>query len=197
MLGEIDWRQRLDNGQYSVKMVGIDEQQPDAFPAYPYGAGDQQDARLDRDQGQFLPQPELAVRLERHLDVATNSSPTTTSCRASTSATTISRTSSRRSTFAARPTTASSTSARTTSRARRPTTTTGTLPQARAGVRLQSRLRGPGRSHLRPRRPGDGRRQHRQHHADQRGVPVDRPADVRQRLSPVQRLRDGRSATNT
>ncbi len=40
-LGEADWRQRLSNGEYSVKVIGIDEQQPKAFPVYPYGAGDQ------------------------------------------------------------------------------------------------------------------------------------------------------------
>ncbi|RBP17122.1 LPS-assembly protein [Roseiarcus fermentans] len=43
VLGEVDWRQRLDNGQYSVKVVGIDEQQPNAFSPSPYGAGDQKE----------------------------------------------------------------------------------------------------------------------------------------------------------
>ena len=41
LLGEVDWRQRLTNGVYSIKMIGIDEQQPNLFPSYPYGAGDQ------------------------------------------------------------------------------------------------------------------------------------------------------------
>ncbi len=40
LLGEADWRQRLENGQYSIKVVGIDQQQPNAFAAWPYGAGD-------------------------------------------------------------------------------------------------------------------------------------------------------------
>jgi LPS-assembly protein len=40
-LGEIDWRQRLSNGAYNIRATGIDEQQPGAFPDYPYGAGDQ------------------------------------------------------------------------------------------------------------------------------------------------------------
>ena len=40
-LGEVDWRQRLANGQYNIRMTGIDEQQPNLFPSYPYGAGDQ------------------------------------------------------------------------------------------------------------------------------------------------------------
>jgi LPS-assembly protein len=40
LLGEVDWRQRLSNGAYSIKAVGIDQEQPGAFPAFPYGAGD-------------------------------------------------------------------------------------------------------------------------------------------------------------
>ena len=39
-LGEVDWRQRLSNGLYSIRATGIDEQQPNLFPSYPYGAGD-------------------------------------------------------------------------------------------------------------------------------------------------------------
>ena len=41
LLGEVDWRQRLTNGIYSIKAIGIDEQQPNLFSSYPYGAGDQ------------------------------------------------------------------------------------------------------------------------------------------------------------
>jgi LPS-assembly protein len=41
LLGEVDWRQRLSNGTYNIRVTGIDEQQPGAFPVYPYGAGDQ------------------------------------------------------------------------------------------------------------------------------------------------------------
>ena len=40
LLGEIEWRQRLTNGIYNIRAVGIDEQQPNLFPTYPYGAGD-------------------------------------------------------------------------------------------------------------------------------------------------------------
>jgi LPS-assembly protein len=40
LLGEIDWRQRLSNGMYSIKATGIDQEQPGAFPAFPFGAGD-------------------------------------------------------------------------------------------------------------------------------------------------------------
>ena len=129
LFGEVDWRQRLDQRQ--VQHPG-DRDRPaatGAFPAFPYGAGDQRLRGVDRNQGQLLPQRHVAVRLGRHLVVATNSSPTITSFRASTSATTISRTSSRRSICAARPTTASSTSAPIISRARRRTTTTAPCRQ--------------------------------------------------------------------
>jgi LPS-assembly protein len=40
LLGEIDWRQRLSNGIYNIRAIGIDQEQPGAFPAFPYGAGD-------------------------------------------------------------------------------------------------------------------------------------------------------------
>ena len=55
LLGEIDWRQRLDNGIYSIRATGIDQQQPEVFPAYPYGAGDSQDrAASIETNGNFL-----------------------------------------------------------------------------------------------------------------------------------------------
>ena len=53
-LGEVDWRQRLSNGQYSIKMVGIDEQQPNLFPVYPYGAGDQKTRGSIESKGNFF-----------------------------------------------------------------------------------------------------------------------------------------------
>ena len=40
LLGEVDWRQRLSNGIYNIRATGIDQDQPGAFPAFPYGAGD-------------------------------------------------------------------------------------------------------------------------------------------------------------
>jgi LPS-assembly protein len=40
LFGEAEWRQRLSNGLYNIRVTGIDEQQPGVFPAYPYGAGD-------------------------------------------------------------------------------------------------------------------------------------------------------------
>jgi LPS-assembly protein len=53
-LGEVDWRQRLSNGQYSIKMVGIDEQQPNLFPSSPYGAGDQRMRGSIETKGNFF-----------------------------------------------------------------------------------------------------------------------------------------------
>jgi LPS-assembly protein len=40
LLGQIEWRQRLSNGTYSIRATGIDQEQPGVFPAFPYGAGD-------------------------------------------------------------------------------------------------------------------------------------------------------------
>ncbi len=54
LLGEVDWRQRLTNGQYSIKMTGIDEQDPGAFPVYPYGAGDQRMRGSVETKGNFF-----------------------------------------------------------------------------------------------------------------------------------------------
>ena len=53
-LGEVDWRQRLSNGQYSIRATGIDEQQPNVFPVYPYGAGDQRVRGSIELKGNFL-----------------------------------------------------------------------------------------------------------------------------------------------
>jgi LPS-assembly protein len=40
LLGEADWRQRLSNGSYNIRAIGIDQEQPGAFPVAPFGAGD-------------------------------------------------------------------------------------------------------------------------------------------------------------
>ncbi len=40
LLGQVDWRQRLSNGTYNIRAIGIDQEQPGVFPAFPYGAGD-------------------------------------------------------------------------------------------------------------------------------------------------------------
>ena len=54
LLGEVDWRQRLSNGVYSIRATGIDQQQPNAFPVYPYGAGDQRQRGSIETAGHFL-----------------------------------------------------------------------------------------------------------------------------------------------
>jgi len=41
-LGEAEWRQRLDNGSYSITGTGIYQLDPKAFVAAPYGAGNRQ-----------------------------------------------------------------------------------------------------------------------------------------------------------
>ena len=56
--GEADWRQRLSNGQYSIRVNGIDEQQPDAFAPYPYGAGDQRLRGSIETKGNFFLNPD-------------------------------------------------------------------------------------------------------------------------------------------
>ena len=54
LLGEVDWRQRLSNGVYSIRATGIDEQQPGAFPVFPYGAGDQRLRGAIESHGNFF-----------------------------------------------------------------------------------------------------------------------------------------------
>ena len=44
--GEADWRQRLQTGEYDIRLTGVDQQQPNLFLPEPYGAGDLRDARL-------------------------------------------------------------------------------------------------------------------------------------------------------
>ncbi|MGB3579680.1 MAG: LPS assembly protein LptD, partial [Roseiarcus sp.] len=54
LLGEADWRQRLSNGIYNIRVTGIDQQQPGAFPAYPYGAGGFRERGSIESAGNFL-----------------------------------------------------------------------------------------------------------------------------------------------
>jgi LPS-assembly protein len=54
LLGEVDWRQRLSNGTYNIRVTGIDQQQPGLFPAYPYGAGDTRVRGSIESKGNFL-----------------------------------------------------------------------------------------------------------------------------------------------
>jgi LPS-assembly protein len=53
LLGEVDWRQRLSNGSYSIKAVGIDQEQPGAFPVFPFGAGDERLRGAIQSSGNF------------------------------------------------------------------------------------------------------------------------------------------------
>jgi LPS-assembly protein len=57
VLGEAVWRQRLENGQYSVRVTGLDEQEPNLFAPYPYGAGDQRLRGSIETKGEFLLNP--------------------------------------------------------------------------------------------------------------------------------------------
>ena len=54
LLGEVDWRQRLSNGIYNIRVTGIDQEQPGAFPAYPYGAGGFRERGSIESAGNFL-----------------------------------------------------------------------------------------------------------------------------------------------
>ena len=38
--GDIEWRQRLDTGQFNIRLTGLYEQDPGLFPTAPYDAGD-------------------------------------------------------------------------------------------------------------------------------------------------------------
>ncbi|HEX9169135.1 MAG TPA: LPS-assembly protein LptD [Roseiarcus sp.] len=54
LLGEVDWRQRLSNGIYNIRATGIDQEQPGAFPSYPYGAGGFRERGSIESAGNFL-----------------------------------------------------------------------------------------------------------------------------------------------
>ena len=57
LYGEVDWRQRLSNGVYTIRANGIDEQRPNLFPSYPYGAGDPRLRGSLETTGSFLLNP--------------------------------------------------------------------------------------------------------------------------------------------
>ncbi len=40
-LGDVEWRHRLDNGAYSIRVTGIDQQDPGTFLPAPYGGGNE------------------------------------------------------------------------------------------------------------------------------------------------------------
>jgi LPS-assembly protein len=51
--GDVEWRHRLANGDYSIRLTGIDQQDPKAFSAAPYGAGDRKFRGSLESQGLF------------------------------------------------------------------------------------------------------------------------------------------------
>ncbi len=54
LLGEANWRQRMSNGIYNIRVTGINEQEPSLFPAYPYGAGNSRLRGSIESKGSFL-----------------------------------------------------------------------------------------------------------------------------------------------
>jgi LPS-assembly protein len=42
LLGEVEWRHRLDTGAYNIRAAGISQLDPDAFLSSPFGAGDRE-----------------------------------------------------------------------------------------------------------------------------------------------------------
>ncbi|MGA2792034.1 MAG: LPS-assembly protein LptD [Roseiarcus sp.] len=53
LFGDVEWRHRLANGAYNIRVTGIDQQDPAAFPSAPYGAGDRQWRGSLESKGQF------------------------------------------------------------------------------------------------------------------------------------------------
>ncbi|MFI5011664.1 MAG: LPS-assembly protein LptD [Hyphomicrobiales bacterium] len=53
-LGEVEWRQRLSNGAYSIKVSGINQQDPNAFSAPPYGASNKKFRGSVESTGRFF-----------------------------------------------------------------------------------------------------------------------------------------------
>jgi LPS-assembly protein len=51
--GDVEWRHRLDNGAYNIRLTGIDQQDPAAFIVSPYGAGNRQFRGSLESQGVF------------------------------------------------------------------------------------------------------------------------------------------------
>ncbi|MEX0344738.1 MAG: LPS-assembly protein LptD [Rhizobiaceae bacterium] len=58
-LGEVEWRQRFDNGEYNLKIAGIDQQQPSAFSAQPVDMAETQRGMIGT-SGQFQINPRWA-----------------------------------------------------------------------------------------------------------------------------------------
>jgi LPS-assembly protein len=54
LLGDVEWRQRLETGAYSIRLSGINQADPNAFTASPYGAGDRRFRGSFESKGQFF-----------------------------------------------------------------------------------------------------------------------------------------------
>ena len=53
VLGEVEWRHRLDNGAYNIRAAGIVQQDKDAFLVSPYGPGDRKERGSLESSGMF------------------------------------------------------------------------------------------------------------------------------------------------
>ncbi|MBB4039516.1 LPS-assembly protein [Microvirga flocculans] len=53
VLGEVEWRHRLDTGTYNIRAAGISQLEPDAFRLPPYGPGDRELRGSLETAGQF------------------------------------------------------------------------------------------------------------------------------------------------
>jgi LPS-assembly protein len=54
VLGDLEWRQRLSNGTYSIRVSGIDQTDPNAFAAPPYGANNKKFRGSIESSGKFF-----------------------------------------------------------------------------------------------------------------------------------------------
>lgn len=50
---DAEWRQRLETGQYNIRITGIDQQNPNLFPVYPYDSGDRRLRGSLQSKGEF------------------------------------------------------------------------------------------------------------------------------------------------
>jgi LPS-assembly protein len=53
-LADVEWRQRLDNGAYNIRLTGIDQQDPSAFLPAPYGSGERRLRGSIESKGEFF-----------------------------------------------------------------------------------------------------------------------------------------------
>jgi LPS-assembly protein len=51
--GEAEWRQRLDNGEYNIRLTGLFQENPSLFPPSPYDSGDRRWRGSAESVGQF------------------------------------------------------------------------------------------------------------------------------------------------